>query len=64
MSPEERLKELASSKQEMWRVLTLLGMSLQTVEQAMAFRSEHPQQEEPRPRRASSPAASCPALSQ
>jgi hypothetical protein len=58
MSPEERLKELASSKQDMWRVLTLLGMSPETVEQAIAFRTKHPHQEtmhphqeKPHPRR-------------
>ena len=50
MSPEERLKELANSKQEMWRVLALLGMSPETVEQARAFRTKQ-HQEKPRPRR-------------
>ena len=51
MSPEERLKELAILKQEVWRVLALLGMSPETVEQAMAFRTKHPKPEKPRPRR-------------
>ena len=51
MSPEKRLKELANSKQEMWRVLALLGMSPETLEQARAFRTKRPQQEKPRPGR-------------
>jgi len=51
LSPEERLKELANSKQEVWRVLAPLGMSPETVEQAMAFSTKHPHQKKPRPGR-------------
>jgi hypothetical protein len=46
MSPEERRKELANSEEEMWRVLTILGMSRETIERSMAFKKSHPPQEE------------------
>ena len=52
MSPEQRVKELADSEQEIWRVLLLLGMSRETVERSMAFKKEHAGEEErplPRP---------------
>jgi hypothetical protein len=58
MSPEQRLKELADSEQEIWRVLLLLGMSPETIERSMAFRNEHAGKEErplPRPRGRATP---------
>jgi hypothetical protein len=39
MSPEQRRQDLADSEQEIWRVLTLLGMSRETLERTMALKN-------------------------
>jgi hypothetical protein len=40
MSPEQRVKELADSEQEIWRILLLLGMSPETIERSIAFKNK------------------------
>jgi hypothetical protein len=60
MSPEQRVKDSADSEEEMFRLLLMLGMSRETIEEAMAFKHEHAgEQERPlsRPRGRSRPQA-------
>ena len=45
---QQRVKNLADSEEEMFRLLQMLGMSRETIERAMAFKHEHAGKEEKR----------------